>query len=113
MALIGTSPTMEVILLIIGIYIYDGGIIRKFGGIGLFITGLQLSYNTQRYVSDLTASPTTVSLFYTPDVAQAWVIIFATLTLIAFSFIMIDISKIFKFRIKNGKLPDDFWEYLV
>lgn len=98
MALLATSFTVEIILLIIGIYLFDGGIIRKFGAIGMFIYGLQLSYLRQRYVSDLTTPPTNVSLFFSPEIAQALVYMFAILTLITIAWTFVEFAKIIKFK---------------
>lgn len=113
MALIAQTETWEIVFLLIGTFLFDGGIIRKLGSIGLFVLGLQLSYTSQAYVSDLSTQPNNVFLFYIPNLQQDIVIMFAILTLITFGFIVVDIGKIIKFRTKNGSYPEDLWEYLV
>lgn len=113
MALIAQTETWEIVFLLIGIYLFDGGIIRKFGAIGLFVLGLQLSYLKQSYVSDLTTQPTNVGLFYIPSLQQDIVIMFALLVLVTFAFMVVDIGKILKFKKKNGVYPEDLWEYLT
>ena len=114
MALIASDFTIQIILLLVAfVFEFGGGFIQKLGSTGLFITGLALAATTQSYVSDLTASPVNVSLFYIPALQQDIVIMFALLIILTFGFIFVDIAKIFKFKIKNGNLPDDFWEYLI
>lgn len=94
MALIASSFTMEVILLIIGIFIYDGGFIRKFSAVGMFIYGLQTAITSQSYVSDLTSTPSNAFLFFTPQVQTDWAYIFAVLTMITFGYTFISIYRI-------------------
>jgi hypothetical protein len=106
MALLATTFTVEIILLIIGLYLFDGGIIRKFGAIGLFIFGLQLSYSAQTYVSDATTLPTNVSLFFTPEIQRAMVFMFALLTLVTIAWTFVELAKIVKFKGNGGDLKD-------
>jgi hypothetical protein len=106
MALLATTFTTEVVLLIIGLYLFDGGIMRKFGSIGLFIFGLQLAYSSQVYVSDVTAQPTNVNLFFTPELQRAWVYMFALLTLITIAWTFVELAKIVKFKGNGGDLKD-------
>jgi hypothetical protein len=106
MALLATTFTTEVVLLIIGLYFFDGGIIRKFGSIGLFIFGLQLAYSSQAYVSDLTAQPTNTFLLFTPELQRAWVYTFALCTLITLAWTFVELAKIAKFIKNKGNLAD-------
>lgn len=108
MALLATTFTTEVVVLIIGLYFIDGGVGRRIGAIGLFVAGLQLSYSTQIYVSDLTALPTNTSLFFTPEIQRAWVLIFAICSLVALALAVVSIGKIANtindMKIKNEKI---------
>lgn len=94
MALIASSFTMEIILLIIGLYLFDGGIIRKFSAIGLFVIDLNLTISTQTYVSDLTSTPSNVSLFFTPAIQNAWALMLVLLTLTTMAWTFISIGRI-------------------
>jgi hypothetical protein len=94
MALIASSFTMEVILLIIGLYLFDGGLIRKFASVGLYIYGLNTALAKQVYVSDLTSQPTNVTLGFTSQLQQDWAVIFAFLTMITLAWTFLSLYKI-------------------
>lgn len=113
MALLATSFTVEVLLLVFGTFLFTEGLIEKLGAEGLFIFTLQMSYKTQQYVSDLSASPSNVALFLTPDVQQAMVVMSATLALVCMGKAFVEIRNLLAFKRKNGRFPDDLWETLV
>ena len=104
MALLATSFTVEIILLLIGLYFFDGGLIRKIGAMGFFVLGLQLSYGSQKYVSDATNLPTNTSLIFTPEIQSALTILFAICTLITFALFTISVARIFKYWQQGGKM---------
>lgn len=114
MALLATQYTTEFVLLIIGLVLYDGGLIRKLGAMTLFIEGLFLAQTSQVYVSDLTATPTNVFLFFTPAIQVALVIMFAVLIYVTASWSFITIGRILTGIRKGVKFTwTDYEEYLV
>lgn len=113
MALLATSFTVEVLLLVFGTFLFTEGLIEKLGAEGLFVFALQMSYKTQQYVSDLSTTPVNVSLFLTVDVQQAMVVMSATLALVCMAKAFVEIRNLLQFKRKNGKFPDDIWESLV
>lgn len=113
MALLATSFTVEVLLLVFGTFLFTEGLISKLGAEGLFVYCLSLSYKTQAYVSDLSAAPTNVSLFLTPDIQTGMVLLSAILALVCMAKAFITIRDLLQYRIKNGKFPDDVWEALA
>lgn len=112
MALIATQFTMEVILLIIGLYLFDGGIIRNFSAIGLFVTDITLTITSQSYVSDLTSSPANTFLFFTPAIQNAWIIMLSVLTLTTLALAFIRLIRLLKYAKNNQvsltQLLDEF-----
>jgi len=113
MALLATSFTVEILLLVFGTFLFTEGLIEKLGAEGLFVFALQMSYKTQNYVSDLTSTPSNVTLFLTVDIQQAMVIMSATLALICLAKAFVEIRNLLAFKRKNGRFPDDVWETLV
>lgn len=107
MALIASSFTMEVILLIIGLYLFDGGIIRKFSAVGLFIYGLQTALISQTYVSDLSSIPANTSLLFTPQIQNDWAIMFGLLTMITFAWTFVSIGNISLELAEIGRMKDN------
>lgn len=97
MALIAVSTTAEVILLIIGLYLFDGGLVRKFGAIGMFVYGLGLSLGKQTYVSDLSSQPTNVFLIYTGNVQNGFAWMYSILIVITICFSFISIWRLVRF----------------
>lgn len=104
---------MEIVLLIIGLYLFDGGIIRKFGAIGLFINDMVLSYSNQVYVSDASKNPSNAFLFFTPQIQQSWVIMLAILILITLSWTFISLARLIKYSSTNKLSLTQILEELV
>lgn len=94
MALLANSITTEVILLLIGLYLFDGGIVRKFGAVALFITDLSMTLSSQNYISDLSSTPTNQGLFFTPAITNAWATMLSILIVITLLWTFISFARI-------------------
>jgi len=106
MALIAVSFTMEVVLLIVGIYFgFDSGFLRKLIAIGFCVTGISLSLSSQFYISDLTSSPLSVSTSFPGVIQNAWVILFSFTVMAIFAGALIDLMK-FNEEEETGKKLD-------
>ena len=121
MAILATTFTTEIILLVTGLFLIDGGLIRKFGAMAIFVSDIALVYTSQNYVSDLTSPPTNVSLFLTTEIQTALVSMLAILTLVTLGWSFITLRNIIflsnaspdESDFARKKRMDSFYEELI
>jgi multisubunit Na+/H+ antiporter MnhC subunit len=115
MALIAVSFTVEIILLIVALYFgFDSGILRKIVSIGFCFFGLPLVLAPQVYISDLTATPISVSVKFPGVIQNAMSILFILTAAVIIAAALIDILKMNKLSTEKDKDKQSEWiEYIV
>ena len=115
MALIAVSFTVEIILLIVALYFgFDSGILRKIVSIGFCFFGLPLVLAPQVYISDLTATPLSVSVKFPGIIQNSMAILFVLTATVIIAAALLDILKMNKLSSEQDKEKRSEWiEYIV
>lgn len=113
MALIAVSFTVEIILLIVALYFgFDSGILRKLTSFGFCMFGLNVALAPQVYISDLTSTPTAVSVKFPGIIQNNMALLFSLVGIVIIAAVFIDIYKLNR-EADKPKEERDLADYIV